>query len=94
MNLGSLELPSRFPGQYAEAETGLLYNYFRSYDPAIGRYSESDPIGLKGGADIRFIQALLGHADLRSTQVYTQVSIAALKGVHRATHPRGRALAA
>ena len=44
---------------------------------------------LENGADIRFIQALLGHADLRSTQIYTQVSITALSAVHRATHPAG-----
>ena len=44
---------------------------------------------LDNGADIRFIQMLLGHADLRSTQIYTQVSIAKLKEVHAATHPAG-----
>ena len=37
------------PGQYYDAETGLNYNYYRDYDPAIGRYVESDPIGLYGG---------------------------------------------
>ena len=40
----------RFPGQYHDAETGRHYNYFRDYDPAIGRYAESDLIGLAGGA--------------------------------------------
>jgi integrase/recombinase XerD len=42
---------------------------------------------LEGGADIRFIQALLGHADLSTTQIYTQVAIGALQDVHRACHP-------
>jgi RHS repeat-associated protein len=39
----------RFPGQQYDAATGLHYNYFRDYDPATGRYVESDPIGLRGG---------------------------------------------
>lgn len=44
---------------------------------------------LEGGADIRFIQALLGHASLETTQIYAHVSIDALKKVHAATHPAG-----
>ncbi len=45
----TLEFNLRFPGQYYDRETGLFYNYFRDYDPATGRYIESDPIGLQGG---------------------------------------------
>jgi RHS repeat-associated protein len=39
----------RFPGQYADVETGTYYNYFRDYDPVTGRYLESDLIGLRAG---------------------------------------------
>ena len=42
---------------------------------------------LENGADIRYIQALLGHADLTTTEVYTRVSILQLKAVHERTHP-------
>ena len=42
---------------------------------------------LEGGADIRFIQQMLGHAELSTTEIYTHVSIRMLKQVHTATHP-------
>jgi integrase/recombinase XerD len=42
---------------------------------------------LENGADIRFIQAMLGHVELNTTQIYTQVSIRQLKAIHTATHP-------
>ena len=42
---------------------------------------------LENGADVRFIQAMLGHADIKTTQVYVRVSIRALKDIHSATHP-------
>jgi RHS repeat-associated protein len=48
----------RFPGQYFDVETGKHYNYFRDYDPAIGRYVESDPAGLRAGLNT------FGYADV------------------------------
>jgi integrase/recombinase XerD len=41
----------------------------------------------ENGADIRHIQAILGHEDIRTTQIYTQVAIRALQNIHAATHP-------
>jgi integrase/recombinase XerD len=53
---------------------------------------------LEGGADIRFIQAMLGHTSLETTEIYTHVSIDKLIEVHKATHPsrlqRGKAAGA
>ena len=43
--------PQRLPGQYYDAQTGHHYNYFRDYNPSLGRYAESDPIGLGGGSN-------------------------------------------
>jgi integrase/recombinase XerD len=45
---------------------------------------------LEGGADIRYIQAMLGHVRLDTTQIYTHVSIRMLKQIHSATHPAAR----
>lgn len=49
---------------------------------------------LNNGADIRFIQAILGHAQLSTTEIYTHVTIAKLKEIHALTHPAERAVAA
>ena len=47
--LGNFTCNLRLPGQYFDKETNLHYNYFRDYDPGIGRYIQSDPVGLDGG---------------------------------------------
>jgi RHS repeat-associated protein len=49
--LGTFSYNPRFPGQYADVESGLFYNYSRDYDPQTGRYIESDPTGLAAGAN-------------------------------------------
>ncbi|MDQ3254761.1 MAG: RHS domain-containing protein [Acidobacteriota bacterium] len=45
----SVEMPLRFPGHYIDSETGLHYNRFRYYSPELGRYLQSDPLGIAGG---------------------------------------------
>ena len=44
---------------------------------------------LAGGAEIRALQELLGHASIRTTQVYTHVEHSRLKAIHERCHPRG-----
>ncbi len=46
---GQFNFNLRFPGQYFDKETNTHQNYFRDYDPALGRYTQFDPIGLRGG---------------------------------------------
>ena len=49
--VGTFVYNPRLPGQLYDPETGTDYNYFRNYDPGIGRYVQSDPIGLEAGVN-------------------------------------------
>ena len=49
---GSATLDARFPGQWYQMEAGLHYNWHRSYDPSLGRYTQPDPLGFVDGPSV------------------------------------------
>ncbi|MEW2221729.1 RHS repeat-associated core domain-containing protein, partial [Streptomyces sp. NPDC006990] len=60
----AVDCPLRFPGQYADPETGLNYNYFRYYDPETSGYLSPDPLGLKAGPHhLRYVPNPLAFTD-------------------------------
>jgi RHS repeat-associated protein len=48
----TIEMPLRFPGHYFDSETGLHFNRYRYYSPELGRYLQSDPVGIGGGPNL------------------------------------------
>ena len=73
----TIDFALRFPGHYADEETGLFYNRFRYYDPVLGRYLQSDPLGVAGGV----------HVYAYPTNPLTNVD---LQGLHGKSHSKGQ----
>ena len=76
----AFDLALRFPGQQATDASGLFYNYQREYEPEVGRYSQSDPIGLEGGVSTyAYVHGNpVSYADPEGLQ-----SVGPMGGVHR-----------
>jgi integrase/recombinase XerD len=75
-----------------------VWELVKRYAMRVGIDAEASPHTLRhsfathllaGGADLRLIQEMLGHASIQTTQIYTQVENSKLKRIHKAFHPRG-----
>jgi len=75
ITINTLDNNFRFPGQYYDEETGLHYNYFRYYEPGIGRYLSRDPLNLgnvqiaRQNAQTAFVATMLYQYGLSNSQV-------------------------
>jgi integrase/recombinase XerD len=76
----------------------MIWNLVKKYAARVGSSTDVSPHTfrhtfathmLAGGAEIRALQEMLGHASVQTTQVYTHVEHSRLKAIHRRCHPRG-----
>ncbi|MCG3145798.1 MAG: hypothetical protein HONDAALG_03474 [Gammaproteobacteria bacterium] len=81
---GTASVRLRLPGQIDLGILGIGYNYYRDYDPQVGRYLESDPIGLAGGVNAYgyALQNPLSHSDVFGLDVLQQSHPVALGQNH------------
>lgn len=80
----SPDLLTRWVGEYVDAA-----NIGKRGSCHMFRHSVAT-LMLERGADIRYVQEMLGHASIKTTQLYTKVSIRQLKAIHTATHPSAK----
>ncbi len=69
-------------------QTLMMAGVDQTYSPHDMRHTFASDV-LEGGADLRSVQEMLGHASLSTTQIYTHLSVERLKNVHAQAHPRG-----